>query len=403
MKKSMDSNFKNEKFFGRKTELSLAWEYINERRSFKLAAPRRIGKTFFAIEILREAQEKGWGAIYINLEGCKNEPAFIDKFVSELKEERWYHKLGKSLDKIKIKVSLISSVVDVDVEAEWNRKKADIYRELEEVLVHNENTIIVLDELTVFLGYLKKGGKDENGNMENIKFFLHWLRSLREKPGSKIRWIFCSSISIDSFISKHELTGTLNNVEPFKIGELCNNESVEFVKKLATSAKLSFPDELITYLLDKLIRSKTPYYIKILFDNIRNLHTLNNFEISTNLIDKAYRETIQTASYFNHWKERLKDYDEDKIYAETILKALAVAKNGKKENHLYVLVEDENKNQNKDKKDIMDEKRFKQLGKRLEDEGYIIINNDTWAFRSPFLRDFWAAETKTIQVSKKVK
>ena len=161
MKKIQESQFKNEKFFGRKTELSLAWEYINEGCSFKLAAPRRIGKTFFAKEILREAQEKDWGAIYINLEGCKTEPAFIDKFISELKEEKWYHKLGKPLDKIKVSLTFKG----IDIEAEWKQMKASIYRDLEKILVHTENTIIVLDELTVFLGYLKKEEKDENGKI----------------------------------------------------------------------------------------------------------------------------------------------------------------------------------------------------------------------------------------------
>ena len=277
---------------------------------------------------------------------------------------------------------------------------ANIYRELEKVLVHSENTIIVLDELTVFLGYLQKKEKDKNGkiieNLEDVKFFLHWLRSLREVPGSKIRWIFCSSISIDSFIIKHELSGTLNNVEPFKIGELFDNEPVEFVKKLLKKSKnFPLPDEIIIYMLDKLTW-KIPYFIKILFDNTYQLYRLNNLKINKNLVDKAYQEAIQTPSNFSHWIERLKDYGEDKIYAETILNKLAEAKNGKKENYLYALIYNENE------KGI--DKRFKQLGKRLEDEGYIIISNyGTWAFRSPFLRDFWVRETKGIEVKKKTK
>ena len=398
MEKNQNSKFKNEKFFGRQKEVSLVWEYIEEGCSLKLAAPRRIGKTFLAKEILRNAQEKGWSAIYINIEGCKTEPAFIDKFISELKEEKWYHKLVKSLDNIKVSLSIITKMGRIEAELEWKRQKANIYRELEKVLVHSKNTIIVLDELTVFLGYLIKTEKDENGNiiknLEDVKFFLHWLRSLRETPGSKIRWIFCSSISIDSFIAKHELTGTLNNVEPFKIGELCDNEAVGFVKKLAKSKKLSFSDELTEYLLDKLTW-KIPYYIKILFDNAYELYIVDKLEINDNLINKAYQRAIQTPSYFNHWIERLKDYGEDKNYAEIILNKLAEAKNGKKENHLFSLIYNE--------KETDLEKKFKQLGKRLEDEGYIIMDNGIWAFRSPFLRDFWAEETKTIKVSKNTK
>ena len=402
MTKMKNSKFKNEKFFGRGKELSLVWEYIeNDRRSLKLAAPRRIGKTFFATEILREAQEKGWGAIYMNLEGCKNEIAFIDKFISELKEEKWYYKVVKSLENIKVSLALITKLGKIEGELEWMSQKANIYRKLENILVHSENTIIVLDELTIFLGYLIKKEKDENGkiteNLEDVKFFLHWLRSLRETPGSKIRWIFCSSISIDSFIVKHALSGTLNNVEPFKIGELRDNEPIEFVKKLLTKSKdFSLSDELIIYMLNKLGKYKIPYFIKIIFDNTYNLYKLNNLETNNDLIDNAYQEAIQTPSYFSHWIERLKDYEEDKIYAETILKKLAEVKNGKKEKQLYTLIYNENE------KNI--DERFKQLGKRLEDEGYIIIsNNGTWAFRSPFLRDFWAKEAKVIKVSKKAR
>ena len=404
MKKNQASKFRNEKFFGRKKELALAWEYLAEGYSLKLAAPRRIGKTFFAKEILRGAEEKGWGAIYITLEKCiksegyKNEIAFIHQFISELKEERWYHKFARNLEEMK--VSLDAAVGDlgkIGGELDWKLQKPDIYRKLENILEKSENAIIVLDELTVFLDYLRKEEKDENGkkieNLEDVKSFLHWLRSLREAPGSKIRWIFCSSISIDSFIIKHGFSGTLNNVEPFKVGELRESEPMDFVKHLLGKAK-RFPltDELIIYMLDKLGAYQIPYFIKILFDNTYQLFRLHNREINHNLVDDAYREAIHNASYFSHWIERLKDYGEDRAYAETILSKLAELKNGKKDKQLFVFIFKEN-----------EDKRFKQIGQRLEDEGYIIINDGTWSFRSPFLREFWAKETKVMKVNKKAK
>ena len=55
MEKKKESKFVNEKFFGRKKDLTLAREYLEKGYSLKLAAPHRIGKTFFATELLREA------------------------------------------------------------------------------------------------------------------------------------------------------------------------------------------------------------------------------------------------------------------------------------------------------------------------------------------------------------
>jgi Cdc6-like AAA superfamily ATPase len=363
-------------FFGRKRELERAWELIENGNSLILAAPRRIGKSSFAKKMIEIAKSKSWNAVYIDLEKSRSESDFITQFVYKLKGERWYKKAGTVLDNINVQVS----VSGIGTSLEWKNRKQDIYRKLEKTLVHEKNTLIVIDELTVFLNNLQKGTDKED--FEDVVFFLNWLRGLRQDTtDTKIRWIFCSSISIESFANKHNLSYSINDVTRFPIDELKGDEPALFVQALAESEKLVFTDELIRYLLNKL-NWNLPYFIQALFKEIVDLIKLSGYELSSKTINKAYQALIDTP-YFNTWEERLKDYLDDEDHARIILKELSKIKAGKNRNSLHTLVYSRVKDA--EGTDIL----LSRLLQRLKNDGYIMLRNGKYIFRSPLLRDFW--------------
>ncbi|MDR3286974.1 MAG: hypothetical protein LBT27_05995 [Prevotellaceae bacterium] len=321
--------------------------------------------------MIEKVNERGWLGKYIDLEKSKTEQDFIKQFLLELKGETWLEKIGIKNFNLKLSYK--------DFSFELQKQRQEIYRKFEKELVHENDTLIVIDELTIFLDKLRKGKNKDD--FEDVEFFLNWLRSLRQTTGSKLRWIFCSSISIESFAQKHNLSKAINDITNLKLDEFKNEEAISFVKALADSEKLDFNDALTLYMLDKL-GWNLPYFIPVLFKEIVDLIRMDENTLSAETIDKAYKKLVDSA-YFNTWDERLTDYAEDERFARMILKELSRTKNGKKKNTLYDLIYSELNDTDKT------DKIFKPLLKRLETDGYIMSDNDKYVFRSPLLRDFW--------------
>jgi hypothetical protein len=359
-------------FFGRTKELKRALELLEDGNSLILAAPRRVGKTSFARKLKEVIVEKGWNGFYIDLQKPTTEFDFMKQFLKEIKGENWFkeHIIG-AIDEVNIK----------DVAIKFNAQKQDFYRKIEKALPYNEDTLIIFDELTVFLDDVLRKKDDNLNEFQDVLHFLNWLRGLRIESGSKIRWIFCSSISIESFTHKYSLSKTINDITPFKIDELKDDEPQMLVQALADSKKIKFTDELIQYMLEKL-NWDLPYFIQILFREIINLLEEGTM-LSAKTIDEAYKNLLKVDINFNTWTERLSYYDDEKRFARIVLNELSRTKTGKKKKNLYDLVYFELNDEEKT------DEIFHPLLKQLETDGYIMNSNDKYTFRSSLLRDFW--------------
>jgi len=370
MKNIIGSIVEKENFFGREKEIKSAGKLLEDGNSLILAAPRRVGKSSFAKKLIGNVETNNWKGFYIDLEKVKTEPDFIKQFLILLKGENWWEKFH--LDNFKISVSQggIEAIFDIG-------KRRDVYNKIEKELPHDKDTLIVMDELTIFLNNLHCGD-EKDGNCES---FLNWLRGLRQVTGTKIRWIFCSSISIESFAHIHGFSYTINDIVNFQIDELQGDEPVLFIKELAKSKKLIFTDDEIQYLLNKL-GWKLPFYIQLLIKEIGEL--ADNGMVTKNIINQAYQNATSTKStHFNTWIERLKNYGDNKPFALTILRELAKVKTSKSKANLKNLIYEKINDVDKT------EEILNQLLLALENEGYIISRSGKYSFRSPFLKDFW--------------
>jgi hypothetical protein len=375
MKNIVGAIVEKENFFGREREIKHAWELLNNGHSLLLAAPRRVGKSSFASKMKEVCDGNGWKGFYMDLEKSKTEMDFIKRFLTVLKGESWFEKF--KADHFKVDHLLIKGTV-----IDWSVviKENDVYQKIEKVLPYGEDTLIVLDELTIFLDNLLANNETEN--LGSVSSFLYWLRGLRqEHVGSRIRWIFCSSVSIRNFAHKYNLSGAFNDMEEFLIDELKGEEPALFVKELAKSKKMVFPDEEIRYLLDKL-EWKLPYYIQLMLKEIGDV--AESKTVSKRTIDLAFKNATSPKSIrFNTWIERLKNYGEDKPYALLLLKECAKVKSGQSGEILLTLIY----NRVNDKcraEDILN-----RLLLMLENEGYIMRMRGKYTFRSPMLREFW--------------
>jgi uncharacterized protein len=384
MKNITGSPVEGENFFGREKELAFAWQHIQQGNSLKLPAPRRVGKSSFAKELLNYAKKEGWRTLEINLEQIKTERDFVKILIDKLEEQNWWekakNKTGKATERILSSFKPAFETDGIKVSLEYQKIEHDIYEHLKALFDHEEATLIMVDELTILLNSFLEN--DAQNGKRDVEFFLNWLRSFRQISGTKIRWIFCSSIGIENFTNQHGLSHTLNDVTSFKIDEFPREKAFEFVRELGASQNLKINEALNDYILNK-IAWYLPYFIQELIFKISILVSIYDKTLSEETIDEAYSNLINE-SHLNTWDERLKEYKELDPYFRLILNSVSKVTEGENrqvlKTQLYAKINDE------EKTNLI----LSQVLTYLKNDGYLIVNSyEKYVFRSPLLRDFW--------------
>jgi len=369
-------------FFGRDKDISRAWEIIRDGNSLILAAPRRIGKSSFAKRMIREAKEEKWKTLYLDLQGVKTEEDFVKLFIEKIQNESWFEKSREKVTEILTDIAnslkVTASYAGAGVSIEWKKGKTDVFEKLKKVLDHSENTLIVVDELAVFLTQLLETGDGKN----DVEFFLNWLRSFRQAEGNRIFWIFCSSIGIKNFTNKHRLTYTLNDAMEFKLDEYLEEDAKGLLYGLYRGANVKgFNDEHIEYVLHKL-GWKLPYFIQLIFSEIVTVSRELNKPVDQEVIDKAYVNLI-SKQVMNSWEERLDEYEDLRPHAIALLNRLSEISEGETRvtlrDVLYARINDADRTV----------EILARLLDILQNDGYLIRIDERFAFRSPLVRDFW--------------
>jgi uncharacterized protein (UPF0305 family) len=370
-------------FFGREKELEYVWKHIQKGNSIILSAPRRVGKSSLAKKIIKQANDIGWNTLEINLEEIKSEEGFLKVFIKELQKQDWWEKAKNTssnlIESLLSGIKLSGEVFGVKGSFEYQKEKEDSYDNLKKLLNHEEETLIMVDELTVLLNSFIES--DPVNGKRNAEFFLNWLRSFRQVSGTKIHWIFCSSIGIDNFTSQHNLSHTFNDVDPYSIGAFKREKAKELLLELAKSDEIVLSEEIIDYKLDKL-GWLLPYFIQILFFKFYHLVQVEDREIKTETVDEAYNLLI-SEKHLNTWEERLQEYNELENYARELLKRLSNNKDGESRSVLFSFLNTKIKNQEKT------DSILSKLLYMLQNDGYLIEEELKYTFRSPLLRDFW--------------
>ena len=368
-------------FYGREKELQYAWNFLVLKGvSLLLSAPRRVGKSSFSKKLLKLAEENGWKTLYLDLQGIGTENDFVKLFKEKWQEENWWantkSKIGDTI------INAFNSIEDFEaagakISINGNVWRNDTYGKIRQLINSSGDILIVIDELTIFLDHLLK---QENGR-EKVEFFLEWLRNFRQMSGTKVHWVFCSSIGIANFASMHQLSKHLNDIHSFPISVFSEIEAKDFISRLDVSEKIQFSEEHIQYVLDKLMWY-LPYFIQLFVEKINFIIYTENKQLSNNTIDEAYNRLIME-DHFNTWDERLKEYYEYESNARKILKLCAFPNDGKSRENLLANLCVKKSNIEKTETDLA------RLLAMLQNDGYLMDDGGKYVFRSPLLRDFW--------------
>lgn len=366
-------------FFGREKEIRQANRLLDRNHSLLLSAPRRIGKSSLAKRLIEEKKAQGWKCVYIDLEETTTEEGFLRLVIEAFKNngiwKQFAEGMSKGLASVLDRIEKVS-VGPVDFNIGKKEEQEDLYKNLKELIKHEEDTFIVVDELTLFLGILNKS---DNG-AEKVAFILNWLRSLRQVSKTQVRWLFCGSVGLRNFTSAMNLRYTINDLTEFSLDELTREEAIGLLRGLCRSEDINMSEECINYTLDKL-QWNIPYFIQVIFSKLAEDY---GGKITQENIDVAY-DKLCSENYLSTWSERLAEYREYEVPARQILKSLSTQSSGmERDSMLDILMTD----QDVSMREQIDYTLSKVL-EMLENDGYIIKKNTTRAFRSPLLRDYW--------------
>lgn len=366
-------------FFGREKEIQKANKLLDSSHSLLLSAPRRIGKSSLAKRLIEEKKNQEWKCVYIDLEETTTEEGFLNLVIEAFCKNGIWKQVAEGMSKGL--ASVLESIEKISlgpVQFDFGKKEEqeDLYKNLKELIRHDEDTFIVVDELTLFLTILSKG-KD---GVEKVAFILNWLRSLRQVSKTKVRWLFCGSVGLRNFTSAMNLGYTVNDLTEFSLDELSRDEAAGLLLELCKSENIEMSNELVEYTLNKLYWN-IPYFIQIIFSNLAEDYA---DKITREDIDTAYRK-LCSENYLSTWSERLVEYGEYELPARQILKLLAIRPEGmEREGMLNNLMT----GQNSSKIEAVDYTLSKVLA-MLENDGYIMKKDALRMFRSPLLRDYW--------------
>lgn len=373
-----------EDFFGRTNELAKAHRYLNEGQSLLLSAPRRIGKSSLAKKIIADKLSDNWKCVYIDLQGIATKENFLRKLINSF---TGVGLMEKTVSRVK---NFLGTTFYATENVELGPIKIDlknreffegIYNNLSDIFDHSKDTLIVIDELPLFLGKLM----DEDGNnRDEVEFLLNWFRSIRQYDNSHIRWIFCGSVGLRNFTNHHRMSKAINDLIDFHLGELNKEEAKGLMMALSKSYNLILSDNIADQTLE-ILQWPIPYFIQLLIDRL--ITNLSNSETNEVTIDDALQaiKELSHSDYFMTWDERLDEYRELEDLARKTLESFAVVEQGlSKEKLLQVAMKGIPGSE-----EIKIKKELTKVLEMLEHDGYIIRSSEIRKFRSPLLREWW--------------
>lgn len=314
-------------YFDRPYLDELFWKKLNESHNLSIAAPRRVGKSSFMINLLKN-NKPGYHCAYIITESINGPNEFFKKVYKTLlgllnkgsRFKQFFEDLFKRLDVKKISLT----------EIEFGHNEIDYYSEIlllcKEVKEADQKIVLLIDEFSQTVeNIITDQGK------EAAKNFLHQCREIRQNLDvkSKISFVYTGSIGLENLVLSIDEPRSISDLGHFTIPPLSNEEAKRLITQIIDGDDIQFSEENRKYFLSKL-SWLLPYFIQVMMSEMdglcREKHTR---QISKEIIDEAFTNALGNRSYFEHWLVRLRSIfkGNDFSCAKEVLK-IAALKNG---------------------------------------------------------------------------
>lgn len=385
-------------FFGRSDEITHLVGVLESGNHVLLVGPRRVGKSSLVAEVSRQLTAKGWTAVNVDVQHVADEAAFLTEIHEAIRNTNLQlpllaqakdvlHRFGKLLRGTKVSVGETALEVS-EGPADWESAATSLKSLIATLPDAQRRVMIAIDELPIFLTKLMKCDKGE----PRVRAILDWLRSVRQASGRKLPWILCGSIGLDTFVARHRLEGSINELLPMAVDALELQQAIDLLKRLGERPEhCCHISDAVAHAMVQKVGWPIPYYLQLMFHGLKTLPTARRSATFPNDADvaAAYDSLMDPhhRMHFGHWDARLADLldGNEEPKAREILTHLAKYPNGRTSRQLRVVLakghpQSDPAQLDGDLRDLLD---------FLERDGYLGRSAETFAFRSFLLRDYW--------------
>ncbi len=392
------SPVEGDNFFGREEELGRLRRALEAGNHVLLLGPRRVGKSSLVAEISRLLSNDGWSVVTLDVQHVADEAAFLHELLDSLKRsdvelpvlthiEGAVTAFRRMFRGTRVKGAGIEINIG-DEPADWETAAGELRKLIPTLSGNARRMMIAVDELPVFLSKLLA----ESDGVERVRRMLDWLRSIRQACGTSPPWLLCGSIGLDSFVDRHSLSSTINELQPQTIGAFDEETAVQCLHRLANSAPytLHLTADVAREMIQR-VGWPIPYYLQLMFHALVELPQAQRSQSYPAVadIEAAYQTLLgpHHRSHFAHWDSRLGDLlnPQELNRVRTILKHLCGLPEGSEHGVLLNVLAAESPHADTRALD----RELRDLLEFLERDGYLIRIGDTFAFRSFLLRDYW--------------
>lgn len=280
-------------------------------------APRRTGKTSVLLELRRAASVH---TLFLNAEKFNHPEQWLNAMMTgldEIQDEAWQQKLkqvGKFLERLKSK--------NLEITAEdWHSKSQNFAKDLQQL---DEPIWFLLDEFPIMIDQIAK-----THGLPLAEAALHWVRSLRQQPDSKVRLLLTGSIGLDGILRKHGIRGVANDLRREELKPLKFDEALAFTLKLSSDNQITLSEDLARNYLQRLGAGLWPFLIQLFVAELQDQETppTNSADIERIFHTIARSKRNQYAA--NMW-DRLRDIftEAEQTIARVALKLIAAQPTG---------------------------------------------------------------------------
>lgn len=379
----------DENFFDRKRDVEECWERL-ESDNVLLLAPRRVGKTSLLHELKRTAGSSGYRAVYLSVEGVKDELGFLSRMMESVNRlggevERLIARLLARTGKIQKLFKRIEQVgivkLSPEEKASWRDAGEDLIKELAGL---DGKWLFLIDELPLFVLDLVRA--DPQG--DRARDFLSWFRELRQRESyhGKLRFLLSGSIGLDTIAARYRFGDTINDLAVRRLGEFDPGTAAAMLAELGKNSGIEITSAVADHAIER-IGWLIPYYLQLWFQAFRARAKGLGREPAVGEAEQAFEDLLSAGriSAFDYWRQRLtlELGPVDGGHAIELLCAIARDPDGSEPSTLAGILTP----RIGDPTERSETYRF--LMNALETDGYVAVSNGRFRFVSSLLREFW--------------
>jgi len=333
--------------------------------------------------------------LYMDVEHIETAADFLVELIAHLIRDRHFSQVidkvwqgakgfGQFLQNLPASIELGGVKVELrdntDISKNWQS-----YGERVMSLVAKEGPplLLLIDEFAIMINNIAMEHEDEAQQL------LRWFREVRIAPDTQTRFVIGGSINLVSTLDAHGWVDTVNDLAIVRLKPFDPTTARDFIEAILNSRNIKPTPEIVGTLIE-LVGAPIPYLLAVLLSSILERARATNSELSKEMIMQSFEEDLlggDASAFFTQYRSRLDRYypGSEARAAKAILATLSKAQGAIDQNRLYhvylstpsLAIGSET---NED---------FLQLMYKLENDFYVVGNNDGYEFFSRVIKLWW--------------